>query len=251
MIEVIERTAKEASHFFQNFLTSERTVYQKGFLQGVDSRVKIPSFFILIVLAVSTFNLTKLFPLLIFLLFLAFISKISLKLLVSRVWLFTLFTFIIVTPKIFYPFFTMDGLIYALTFTLRVLIAITSVSLIILSTPFSDMVSTLRAYRLPSSMITILVLTYRYIHLTFSELFRILLARESRRISKMSFSETWKSGGNTLGLFFIRVLERSERVYLSSLARGGGYRAYSKPFRFSLSEGFFTTSVILFIWWFI
>jgi cobalt/nickel transport system permease protein len=252
MIEVIEQSAKTASQFFQNFLTTEKTVFKNGLLQKLDARIKIPFMFSLIILSITTFDYIKLSVLLAFLIFLTLTSKINPKILLSRIWLFTLFTFVIVSPKIFEGWaVSHEGLIYALTFTLRVAISLSSVSLIILTTSFSDIISTLRFFKVPDSFLSILILTYRYIHLTFSELFRIIVARESRRIKKQKLSELWTSGGNSLGLFFIRVFERSERIYLSSLARGNYYRAYSKPIRFSITEAFFITTFCLLIWWFI
>jgi cobalt/nickel transport system permease protein len=134
-----------------------------------------------------------------------------------------------------------------------VFIAVSFLSLLILTTQFSEIISALRFFKIPESIISILVLTYRYIHLTFSELFRILVARESRRVRKMKISEIWNGGGASLGVFFIRVLERAERIYLSSIARGGqNYRPYVFPLRFRSTEAFFTSMVLAnIIWWLI
>jgi len=253
-MELIERTLKEATNFFQNFFATERTVYRRGFLQKLDARLKLPGMLILLILPLSTFDPFKLSPMLFFILFLVLSSRIEFKLFISRIWLFTLFSFVVVLPRAFSPELTISepGLIYAVTFSLRVFIATSLLSLIILTTPFSEIISVLRFFKLPESFISVLVITYRYITLTFSEMLRVLLARESRRVKGQSFSEIWRSGGSALGVFFIRIYERSERVYLSSISRGGfRQRPYTFPMKFGPIEAFFITFVSAIVWWYI
>jgi cobalt/nickel transport system permease protein len=248
---MIEKTLKEASSFFHNFFITERTVTRRGFLQGIDPRIKIPGLLLLIILLLTTFDLVKLASALFLILFLVFSSKIELRLFISRIWLFPFFSFLIVLPTVFTGF-TVSQLIYTIIFSVRVLIAISILSLIILTTPFSGIISTLRFYRIPESFLSVLVITYRYITLTFSEMLRILLARESRRIKKSKMLEVWKSGGSTLGSFFIRIYERSERLYLSSISRGGfRQRPYATPLKFGPMEAFFIAMISALVWWFI
>ncbi len=255
-MDLIEKSLKEATNFFHNFFTTEKTVYRDGFLQKLDARFKISGMMILLILPLTTFDPLKLSPMVLMIAFLVLSSKIEPKLFLSRVWLFPLFSFIVVLPKAFFIGneigLSESGLIYVLAFSMRVFIATSILSLVILTTPFSEIISTLRFFRVPESFISILVLTYRYITLTFSEMLRILLARESRRVKRLSFSEVWKNGGNALGVFFIRILERSERVYLSSLSRGGfRHRPYTFPLKFRPIEAFFIIFVSGFVWWFI
>ncbi len=256
-MELIEKSLKEATSFFHNFFTTEKTVYKDGFLQRLDARFKIPGMIVLLVLSLTTFDPLKLLPMFLLITFFVLSSRIEIRLFLSRVWLFPLFSFVVVLPKAFFIENWVIGLsesgsIYVLAFSMRVLIAASMLSLIILTTPFSDIISTLRFFRVPESFISVLVLTYRYITLTFSEMLRILLARESRRVKRLSFSEVWKNGGNALGVFFIRILERSERVYLSSISRGGfKNRPYTFPLKFRFIEAFFIIFVSGFIWWFI
>ena len=253
-MDLIEKTLKEATNFFQNFFTTERTVYKRGFLQRLDARLKLPGMLILLILPLSTFDPFKLAPMLFFIFFLVFASKIEFKLFLSRIWLFPLFSFLVVLPRAFSFDLTISqlGLIYALVFSFRVFLAVSILSLIILTTPFSEIISTLRFFRVPESFVSVLVITYRYITLTFAEMLRVMLARESRRIKRLSFKEIWKNGGSALGVFFIRIYERSERVYLSSISRGGfKQRPYIFPMKFGLIEAFFITFVSAFVWWYI
>jgi|Deesub1362A_J573_1020465.scaffolds.fasta_scaffold00182_44 cobalt/nickel transport system permease protein len=256
-MDLIDKSLKEATNFFHNFFATEKIVYRDGFLQKLDARFKIPGMLVLLILPLSTFDPLKLSPMFFLIAFFILSSKIEPKLFLSRVWLFPLFSFIVVLPKAFFfegwgIGFSESGLIYALIFSMRVFIAVSILSLVILTTPFSEIISTLRFFRVPESFISVLVLTYRYITLTFSEMLRILLARESRRVKRLSFSEVWKNGGNALGVLFIRILERSERVYLSSLSRGGfRHKPYTFPLKFRPIEAFFITFVSGFVWWFI
>ena len=107
-----------------------------------------------------------------------------------------------------------------------------------LTTPYSETIAAMRFYKLPEIIVTTISLTLRYIHLMFTELYRMLLAREARMIKHPRYAETWKKGGELLGSFFIRAYERGERVYLASLARGYSERTkvYGKKFKPSISD---------------
>ncbi len=241
-MELIEKTAKEASAFFQNFFSYE--VVGSGFLQKIDPRIKMPGLIALVVASVSTFSLEKLILLLLALAILFASSKISFRTYFSRIWMIPLFSFVIVLPHVF---FTSTGIEYALLFTFRVFLAVSFLTLFMLTTRFSDVLYTLRFYKLPDIFVTILSTTYRYIHLMFCELYRLLLARESRRVRELGSREIWRNGGKMLGFFFIRAYERAERVHLASVARGydGRTKVYGKCFKLTANELLFALLICI------
>jgi len=209
---VLERTLKNASSYFQNFFIHEYS--SKGTLHSVDGRVKLLSTFAFVILAVSTFELKKLLFLLISLLAISLILGLSLKSLLSRVWLFSLFSFVVVSPLI------LQDLSYPFLFTLRVLIALIAVQMLVMSTSFAEICSALRSLKVPEVFVQGLWLAYRYIVVVFQDIINILLARESRRVAKGSHVDVWRKGGEAVGLFFLRSIERAERVQLAMLSRG-------------------------------
>jgi len=253
MTEIIEKSIKEAAAYFQNFFSQE--YFKKGFLQEIDVRIKVVGILTLLLLSISTFDLPKIFTILFSALVLAKLSNIKFRVILSRIWLFTLFSFLIVLPRVFigpkdFYFMNFNELAYSTVFTFRVLTAITLLQILILTTPFNQILTALKSFKIPEQFVFILGLSYRYIHLMFSELLRILIARESRRVKKTNSLEIWRSGGKALGSFFIRTFERGERVQLAMNARGDGVKGYIKPFKFSQSEMLFTTFILTTLtWW--
>ncbi len=240
---MIEETIKTATEYFQNFFSYE---YRKrGFLQSVDPRIKLLGLSALLLADVVTFEIPKIVFIALASLILAKLSDVGFKEILKRVWLFTFFSFLIVLPTTFF-----EGVYYPTSFTLRVFTALTVLQLIVLTTPFNELLQALRSFKLPETLVFSLGLTYGYIHMMFSELFRILIARESRRVKRSSYRELWSEGGKMLGTFFVRVLEKGENVYRAILLRGDKIRYYSKPFKVGRTETLFIIYVIfVLIWW--
>ncbi|MCS7143960.1 MAG: cobalt ECF transporter T component CbiQ [Archaeoglobaceae archaeon] len=209
---VLEKTLKNASSYFQNFFIHEYS--SKGALHSIDARVKILSTFLFVIIAVSTFQLEKLLFLLFSLILISLILGLSFQKLIKRVWLFSLFSFIVVSPLI------LQNPVYPFIFTLRVLIALIAVQMLVMSTNFAEICSAFRSLKVPKIFVHGLWLAYRYILVVFQDIINILLARESRRVAKGSHMELWKKGGESIGLFFLRSIERAERVQLAMTSRG-------------------------------
>jgi len=212
MHELLERTIKEASSYFQNFLPHEYT--KRSALHEVDARVKLIATIVFVVLAVSTFTLEKVLMVFIFLIVISAVVGLSLRRIAERIWLFTLFSFIVVLP------FAISSPTYGVTFTLRVAASLVAIQMLIMTTSFAEICSALRSFKVPAIFVSALWLAYRYAVLMFRELLSILLARESRRVSKGSHMEVWRMGGEAVGLFFLRSFEKAEKVQLAMEARG-------------------------------
>jgi len=230
-MEIIERTAKEASSFFKNFFSYD--VVDGRFLRNVDSRIKIPGLLAFVIASVSTFQPYKLILLFLILSVLISVSRIPVKVYTERIWMIPAFSVVVLTPYVF-----LGNIDYVLLFSFRVFLAVSFLTLFMISTSFSEMITAMRFYRIPDILVTVIVLTYQYIHLMFSELYRIFIARESRKIKNESFSEIWRNGGKSVGHFFIRAYERAERVHLASVARGFNDRTkvYGKDLKLKTSE---------------
>jgi len=240
MHELLERTIKGASEYFQNFLIHEYSA--KSALHKVDGRVKLISAIIFVILAVSTFELSKVVVVFLSLLIISAITGLSLKKILGRIWLFTLFSFIVVLPlSVFNP-------IYGLTFTLRVATSLMALQMLIMSTSFAEICSSLRYFKIPRTFVYALWIAYRYAILMFRELFTILVARESRRVSKGSHMDVWRKGGEAVGLFFLRSFERAEKVQLAMDARGGNLVEYRGKIK-KLDLIYSTTVIFAAFWW--
>jgi cobalt/nickel transport system permease protein len=88
----------------------------------------------------------------------------------------------------------------------------------------------------------------------FSELYRILIARESRKIKNESFSQMWHNGGRSVGYFFTRAYEKAERVHLATVARGYNdkTKVYSEGLRIRIPDVAFilltASTLITYLW---
>jgi len=61
-------------------------------------------------------------------------------------------------------------------------LAVSFLTLFMLTRPYSNTIAAMRFYKVPEILVTMISLTLRYIHLMFSELYRMLLARKARMI---------------------------------------------------------------------
>ncbi|HTL57919.1 MAG TPA: energy-coupling factor transporter transmembrane component T [Candidatus Limnocylindrales bacterium] len=87
------------------------------------------------------------------------------------------------------------------------------------TTPFYDILQELRRFRLPTVMLTILTLMYRYLPVLVEESRRMQRARASRTFSPRR-RLAWQNLSTIIGQLFIRSAERAERIYLAMCARG-------------------------------
>lgn len=237
---LLERTLKNASSYFQNFFIHEYK--SQGVIYEIDARVKFISAIIFVLLAVSTFELKKLSFLLLSLLAIIKILGLSLRSLFKRVWLFTIFTFIVVSPLLLFD------TSYPFLFALRVFISLVAVQMLVMSTNFYDLCSALRSLRVPETFVHALWITYRYSILLFQDIINILLARESRRVAKTSHGEIWRKGGEAVGLFFLRSVERAERLQLAMVSRGEKIVVQRAKFGF-LEISYIAMVAFIVLWW--
>ena len=87
------------------------------------------------------------------------------------------------------------------------------------TTPFSDLLSTLRRYGVPKLLVTILALMYRYLFVLIDEAERLTRARSSRTFVRTRFKK-WSTLASLIGQLFVRSTERAERIYAAMAARG-------------------------------
>lgn len=102
---------------------------------------------------------------------------------------------------------------------IRSILALTFLILLTSTTPFPKLLEGLRWYKLPQVLHSLLSFMYRFIYIIIDEFQRLNRGRKSREFGK-NLSLAWRSKSQMIGTFFIRSIERSERVYQAMLARG-------------------------------
>ncbi len=92
-------------------------------------------------------------------------------------------------------------------------------TLLSVTTRFSDILRALWRLRVPSLLVTTLALMHRYLFLLADERARILRAQRCRTYS-MDRLPLWRGAANVIAQLFIRASERAEHVYAAMCARG-------------------------------
>jgi cobalt/nickel transport system permease protein len=120
---------------------------------------------------------------------------------------------------------TAQGIIAFVSILVKAWLAVLMATLLSMTTTFPQLLSAMRALRLPSVIVSIISFMYRYIFVIADEALRSQRAREARSAhpqGKTRGSMLWgaKVLGGMIGSLFLRSYERSERIYAAMLARG-------------------------------
>jgi cobalt/nickel transport system permease protein len=246
--DLLDRTVLTITHRAQWFLLTEELPTRDGFLQAVTPSVKILGVFVLIGLTVTQNDVQVVATLLALALALAVISRIPVQTFLGRLAGPPVIAAFIVAPQAILmdgPRLTtvplsVTGLDYVATFSLRVAACVGFLSLLLLTTRFSALLTGFNNLWVPSIVLLLLAITYRYLLVFFTELERMVRARQSRTLTTRTLGRTWRDSGNFLGTFLLRSLERGEDVGRAAQARGGtGKIPYRPPIRFDLADAIF------------
>jgi len=111
------------------------------------------------------------------------------------------------------------GLLLLFGVTAKATLAVLLMTLLLSSTPFTDLVTGLREMKIPSVMTDTLSFMYHFQFLLIDEMERISRARDARMYGGRWI---WHAPivGYVIGALFLRSLERGERTYLAMKARG-------------------------------
>jgi cobalt/nickel transport system permease protein len=116
-------------------------------------------------------------------------------------------------------------------FVARVGVSVSLAVLLVMTTPWADILKSLRSLRVPQVFVLVLSMTYRYIFLFLHTANGILLARKSRVVARTTGGEQrrWISG--TMGNLMSRAFKMSNDVYAAMLARGFSGEMRARAFR--------------------
>ncbi|MDD5129483.1 MAG: cobalt ECF transporter T component CbiQ [Candidatus Omnitrophica bacterium] len=260
----VERSIAGMLFFLKDTIFSEECALRKGFLQSLDPRVKIASFFLFILQALLSGSIRPLLFLYAFSLCLVLISRINLGLFLRRTWIFIpLFSLFIALPAVFGPgealfswhilgigfVATRQGLGAAAIFVARVITCVSFVVLLSLTTKHFELLKVLRIFKIPQIFITILGMCYRYIYLFIGIIQNAYLAIKSR----IGVGVKYRQGQDIVGWHIVSLWERSvglnEEVYKAMLSRGyQGEPVVWNDFKTRGRDYFWLTTVVAIIW---
>lgn len=232
MTGAVARSAETLTRLLRRFFAAERVASADGFLQRRDPRVAVLSLagLALAVMVSRTLAVTLLLGGATAAL--ALLSSVPLRRLVARSAVVPLVASVTVLPQAvllpgevlvrgFGLGVTDAGATYVLLFTLRVGVGVALLSLLVMTTRFSTIVAAMRQLRVPTALVWVIAVTYRYLFLLFDELRRIVLARNSRTTGGTGVLSGWRDARRIAGAFLLRTLDRGERVGRGMRARGG------------------------------
>ncbi|MFH1484671.1 MAG: cobalt ECF transporter T component CbiQ, partial [Chloroflexota bacterium] len=219
--------------------------HRRGLLQSLDPRTKLVTFLLLILTASLATNWETLAFLCLAASALAVLSHTPLGQFLKRVWLFVpLFTGIVAFPAVFSvvtpgePLLTLvgtqgllvlntwelsiteQGLRAATTLILRSGASVSLAVLLVLTTPWANLLKALRVLRIPQVFVAILGMTHRYIFLLLRTANSMFLARKSRTIGRLDAAEQRRWLGGATATLIGKSYQLSDQVYLAMLSRG-------------------------------
>lgn len=230
----VEKTLSALVEVAEQALYAEHTSRSNGLLQRFDARVKLVGLVALIVAAVAARKFLVLVGLFAVALALAVWSRVPIRTLATRVWIAILtFTGLLSVPALFLtpgniiwrvPLLgwhaTAQGLAGAGYLILRVETAATFSALLVWSTPWVQVLRSLRFCRVPTMLVAILGMTYRYIFLLLHAARDMFESRRSRLIGILPGSERRRLAAGTAGVLLGRSIQLSSEVHLAMQARG-------------------------------
>lgn len=214
----IERSISAALDFFKEAVFSEDIAGRRGLLQSIDPRIKILCLGAILISACIAGNLIQLVIIYIAAVLLALLSRIGILYYIKRAWFFIpVFTLFIAIPALF-----MHGIGTAALFVMRVATCVSIAILLTVTTRHSDLLKSLRYFRLPVIFVQILDMTYRYLFLFVKIFEETHQALKARLIARMPYGKgrAWIAG--RIGGLFRRSARMSEEVYMAMVARGYG-----------------------------
>lgn len=258
LIAVLNKTARpryirnsilELSQALDQELHSEEMARQKGFLQGMEPRLKLLLVLAMILLVGLTHDVRIMLAVLLLSVIFMRLSRLPVWTLLKRIW-FTipLFTLLLALPaalNLINPgapllvignvslelvlggyripeqiFISQPGARAVLFIFLRVGLSISWGVLLVCTTPIHSLVKAMRGLKLPSLLVMIFELSIRYLALLIGMALEMFEARQVRSVGELSLQERQRQVGSAVGALFIRSMQMSEEMYEAMTARG-------------------------------
>jgi len=245
----IEKTLANIAHTFETMVYAEEIARRPGLWQRLDSLVKIVVSLILILAVALAHEVAAIFALYLLVLALASFSRIPLVPFIKRVWLLVaLFTLLIALPAIFNWFtpgkplitlwdwgrpwswwifslpsslsITQPGLMVAGRLVLRVATSVSLATVLVLTTPWWNLMVGLRALHVPQVFIAILGMTYRYLFLLLRSANDLFVARKSRTVGWLDGGEERRWVAAATATLLAKSYHLCQEVSLAMISRG-------------------------------
>ena len=229
----VEKSICSIMRVSEGALYAENVAQSKGFLQGLDPRVKLVGIGALVFTAIAIHRLPVACALLACSAVLALWSRIPVGSL-ARIWLGVLtFTGVIALPAVFltqgmaiahvpileWPV-SREGMAAAAFLLIRAETASTLVLALILTTPWMRLLRALRAVGVPATFTVVLQMTYRYIFVFLQAASDLFESRRARLLGPLDATRQRNTASSIAGVLLAKSLSLSNDVHLAMEARG-------------------------------
>jgi len=241
----LENTVSGITASVERSIFTEEHARAAGWLQRVDPRAKLGMFLAAVLAASLSGSVVVLAGLYFAVLLAARASRIPFEFFVKRVWLgIPFFAGVIVVPAMFLvpgprlfelavgpltiaP--SIPGVTGAILFVSRVGVSVSLAVLLVMTTPWADLLKSLQAIRVPQLFILVLAMAYRYIFLFLHLTNGMFEARKSRIVARTTGSEQRRWITGSMGGLLNRSVKMSNDVYAAMIARGftGSIRTFA------------------------
>ncbi len=233
-VDFVEATLAGLLAATDQSLQAEEFSARRGWLQRLDARVKVVGLLSLSVAAALSHSLAVIAAIFAVALALALGSRVPLRTLATREWLpVFVFTGLVALPAIFLtpgptiarlPLLnweiTATGTRSALYLISRVETAATLALLLVLCTPWTQVLKALRSLGVPVVIVVMLGMTHRYIFLLLNSARDLFQARRSRIVARLDGAAARRLATTSAGVLLGRSLHLSHEVFLAMQARG-------------------------------
>lgn len=236
----LERTVASFLAGTEHAFFADQLARRDGLLQGLDPRVKMTGLFALVMATVAVQKLGAIAALLTIAILLGLASGAGWRILAGRIWLPVLgFTGIIAIPAIFtVPGDTLlrlpvtgwtigaQGIHSAALLSLRAATAATFSVLLVLCTPWNQVLKALRFFRMPAVLVVTLGMTYRYIFVLLNSAHDMFISRQSRMVGSLDSAQRRRVATASAGVLLARSLQLSAETHLAMQSRGFAGEVY-------------------------
>ena len=225
----LEHTIGGITTSIEHAVFTERHARSEGFLQSLDPRAKLTMFLAIILAASLTGSIAVLVALYAIVLAVARVQPPAVGVLrQARLARHPALRgdrdhsgecFIVPGPRLFdvalgpvHVAPSIPGIIGAGIFLMRVGVSVSLAVLLVMTTPWADILKSLRALRVPQVFVLILSMTYRYVFLFLHTVNGMLLARKSRMVAATSGREQRRWIGGAMGAMVGRSFKMSNDI---------------------------------------
>ena len=236
----LAKTLTGVANVVRRAVFSDDVATAPGVLQQIDARVKVLALFGVLIVAAFLHTIPVLGAMYLGVVVLALANRVPLGMFIARVWLFVpIFTGVVVLPatlslitpgEIVVPLGTWFGTAVGLTaeglesaglIVTRAALSISLVVLLTLTTQWSRLLAALRSIFVPTTVILVLSMSYRYLFHLLTSVDDMYTARRARTVGAESgVASSRRFVAASAGALFGKAHAMSEEVYLAMVSRG-------------------------------